>query len=473
MTSPQQNDPVMQALMEAFQFFQAGNAKRAISICEALHKENPNHPEIFNLLGIISYHTGEPKKAISNYQKAIEINPNKAEYFTNLGAAQNDLETYDDALESYEKAISLEPHSNSTRFNKAITLRTLGRIEEACDTYQEIIDSHPNTPKIQKGMSFHDMKNSFGPELAKAIYNRGLIDLRLGNYESGFADHELRWLQPGAQAIFPGFENIKMWDGTDLGNGSLLIYAEQGMGDVIQFIRYAPQISEMTGKILLKCHPPLHRLLSQLPKIEIVPPNTVPEKFSAFAPVMSLSYIFDSKTGTLPDESFLKAEASLIKKWSEHIDPGFNVGFVWGGSLDHMNEKNRSCTLRDFSIFFDLENINFYSLQVGRDTTELKSMIQKQPNLKDLGSLVSDFADTAAIIENLNLVILVDTSVAHLAGAMGKPTWVVLPFVPDWRWIKDRNDSPWYPSMKLFKQNEIGNWSEVFSRIKDELKQLI
>jgi Flp pilus assembly protein TadD len=462
-------DIVMQQLMQAFQIFQQGSVQEAFNICLDLQNKNPNHPEVYNLLGIISHHVGNNEKAIEMYQKAIKIEPEKAEYYSNLGAAQNQLEDFVEALSSYSKSIKLEPQNNTTRFNQAITQRMLGQIEEALSNYQKIIDSYKNVSEVKKGMSFNEMVNSFTPELAKAVYNRGLLKLRLGDYEQGFKDHELRWLQPGAQAIFKGFENIKMWDGRNLGDGSLLIYAEQGMGDVLQFVRYIDEISKRVGKIFLKCHPPLHSLLSRLPKVELVAPNTIPEHFDTFAPVMSLSFICDSTVDNIPNEPFLKSQPELVKKWKKEINDGFNVGFVWGGSLDHMNEKNRSCRLKDFSSLFDLEEISFYSLQVGRNTAELKKICEQKTNLKDLGSLVSDFDDTAAIIDNLDIIILVDTSVAHLAGALGKKTWIILPYVPDWRWLKDKNYTPWYPTMKLFRQETPGNWEDVFKRVKKEL----
>jgi hypothetical protein len=305
-------------------------------------------------------------------------------------------------------------------------------------------------------------------DYALAHWNLGLILLSLGDFQRGWAEYEWRWRRP-EYARHDHFKRPR-WDGTQLGRRRILLHTEQGFGDVIQFIRFVPKVVERGGKVILACHSELRRLLSKIEGVQqwIDPGETLPE-FDVHCPLMSLPKVFGTTVQTVPGQApYLAAGAELAERWRERVEglPGRKVGLAWAGRPGHGNDRNRSIRLNQLEKLGIVAGVSFVSLQKG------EAARQQTPGLTitDWTADLNDFADTAALIANLDLVIAVDTAVAHLAGALGKPVWVLLPFVPDWRWMLDREDSPWYPTMRLFRQPAIGDWETPISRIVEALK---
>lgn len=490
--SQKNDDAVVNTLMQALKLHTNGQNNEAIALAKNVQQANPNHPEVYSLLGIISHRTDKPDEAVKYHRKSIELNPNNGNYYSNLGASLNKSGNPAEAVEMYKKALEILPDAEQIYFNMAIALRALGRLEEAIECYEKVLQLNPNNTKAnynlgnaleaigqnEQALAYHEKVQKIDPTNAKARYNKALLNLRLGNLKEGFKDYELRWLQEDAHPFPERLRDAPIWDGRNLEGGSLLIYGEQGMGDVIQFIRYVKMAKEKygVGTIFVRCHPQLYSLLSTVKELDklLKDGEGMPE-FDAFTPILSLPHIMGTELSTIPAEiPYLSVTKSLIEKWSSELRSNdFKIGIIWAGAAGHKNDHNRSCPLSFFESLMDIPGTSFYSLQKGRGEQELAQAMTRRDNLFDMGSKVSDFADTAAIMEHLDLVISVDTSPAHLAGALGRLVWTLLPFVPDWRWLKDRDDSPWYPTMKLFRQEEIGNWNEVFKRIHGELEKLI
>jgi hypothetical protein len=263
------------------------------------------------------------------------------------------------------------------------------------------------------------------------------------------------------------------WDGGQLAGRTILLHAEQGFGDTLQFIRYLPLVQERGRQIVLECQPELRRLLqSNMPDMSIVSRGHALPPFDVQCPLMSLPRIFATDlTNIPPSVPHLEANADDIAVWrnrlAEHTAPA-KVGLVWAGNPDHANDRNRSVELASLAPLAEVPGVRFFSLQKGEAVSETNKLTTNM-DLTDTAAELMDFADTAALIANLDLIITVDTAVAHLAGAMGRPVWTLLPFVPDWRWLLNREDSPWYPTMRLFRQPTIGDWEAVFRRVAEEL----
>jgi tetratricopeptide (TPR) repeat protein len=489
--SLQTDKAIINRLTQALQIHLQGDHKQAQAICNQVLISYPDQPDALDLLGIISNKLGNFEEAIKYHRKAINSNPEKGFYYSNLGASLKKLDKPAEALEAYEKALEIGPINEQVYFNMAIALRALGRLDEAIACYEKVLEVNPehaganynlgnvlsDAGETEKALAHQEKVQNIAPQHAKAKYNKSLLNLRLGNLKEGFKDYEYRWLQGDAHSFPKGLENTPIWDGSDLNGGTLLIYGEQGLGDIIQFIRYISIVKaeKSVGRICVRCHQPLYSLLESIEEIdELVAPNTLPE-FDAFIPILSLPHIMGTELDTIPANTpYLSAPPDKTKKWAEKTSQGkLKIGIVWAGNAGHKNDHNRSCPLALFESLMDLPETVFYSLQKGRGEEELAQAITRHKNLIDLGIKINDFADTAAIMENLDIVISVDTSPVHLAGALNKKVWTLLPFVADWRWLSDRDDCPWYPSMKLFRQAKVNDWPDVFRRIKEELVEIL
>ena len=293
------------------------------------------------------------------------------------------------------------------------------------------------------------------PNFPEAHENLGMILLLYGNLRTGFAEYEWRCqTKKYLRRSFP----YPLWDGSDLQGQKIILICDQGYGDAIQFIRYVPLITELDGKIIVVCQEPLLRLFSTVAGIEQLIIEAIVE-FDVHAPLMSLPHLMGTTLDTIPAQiPYLTAPKPYPFILQSPAETYLKVGIVWAGSPGNQNDRNRSCNFSDFSSILKIPGIAFYSLQKGSEITNLGGV-------QDLSGKLNDFADTSAIIEQLDLVITVDTSVAHLAGALGKPVWVLLSFVADWRWMLEREDSPWYPTMRLFRQTQPGDWNGVFEKV--------
>lgn len=431
-----------------------GKLQEAEFLYRKILEVNPNNADALHLLGVIAHQTGKHEDAVRDIGKAIQLNPNVAFYYGNLGMAYDALEKEEESAKNFIKALEIDPKYNKAylaHYNLGIFYMDRKKINEAIEHYDKAIELN---------------KNFF-----EAYWNRGIALLLLGRFKEGFEGYEYRFKKenPTDSRVF----DKPKWDGSSLNGKRILILAEQGFGDNINFARYAQLVKDKGGHIILECKKELIRLFENLSGIDefaIKGKNVSDIKFDFYIHLMSLPGIFNTNLDNVPNKSaYLEADSKLVQKFKTKLkNDKFKIGIVWAGNPKQENDKNRSTGFEKFKILKGISKIELVSLQVGEALRQLndKSVI-------DMSNEITDFADTAAIIANLDLVISVDTSVAHLAGAMGKPVWMLLSYVHDWRWLLDRKDSPWYPSMRLFRQPKLGDWDFVFNDVCNELRNLL
>ena len=409
----------------------------------------PNYAKAHNKLGTVLRKQGNLERALISYQKAIAIKPNYSDAYYNLGITFGQQEKFDTAIKYYQQAIALNPDPEIYN-NLAVTFQKQRKITEAIANYQRAIELRS--------------------DYAEAHKNLGMALLLSGEMQQGLAELEWRW-QCGTFAKEKSAYDLgkPLWDGGDLQGRKILLYSEQGMGDAIQFIRYVPLVKEKGASVIVECQKPLLRLFQTVPEIDrVVERGTELPEFDVQASLMTLPHILGTTLDNIPAQiPYLQGGAGETPAPRENQET-LKVGIVWGTKSGHPTAKDRSCKLSDFSPILEIKDITFYSLQKGEQVAEIAAL--RQDNLINLDEQLQDFADTAAAIAQLDLIITVDTAVAHLAGALGKATWVLLPFVPDWRWMLDNSDTPWYPTMRLFRQEKAKDWSEVFVSVRKALE---
>ncbi len=440
-------------------------------------------------LGNVLLGLNRPGDAVPVYETAIRLNGNFVLAHANLGMALKNSDRLEEAVASHRRAVELAPGDASSHVGLGVALRESGRAGDAVRAYRKAVELNPGhgPAHVNLGIALID-QNDVGsalevllravemgaepgsflgpPDHATAQKNLGLSMLMRGDLADGARFYEWRWK---TREFKPRGFGQPLWDGAGFVGKTLLLHAEQGLGDVIQFARYGAPASRLGGRVVVECQPELFRLLQGLEGIDqLVRKGDELPPFDLHAPVFSLLHLMETGLESVPGPSpYLRAEEDDLKAWRERLgNPGSRprVGLVWAGSPVHRNDRNRSMPLSLLAPLLEGAQADFYSLQVGPAAAQLAEL-DSPGRITDLTSFVSDFADTAAFVECLDLVITVDTAVAHLAGGLGKPVWVLLPFAPDWRWMLERNDSPWYPSMRLFRQPGSGDWAPVIERV--------
>jgi hypothetical protein len=298
----------------------------------------------------------------------------------------------------------------------------------------------------------------------------------MGHFEQGWPSYEWRWKCKEFGSMPP--LRAPLWDGSPLDGRTILIHAEQGLGDTLQFIRYVPLVQQRGGRVIMMCQPPLMRLLAHCPGIErLIPHGETPPEIDLHVPLLSLPKLLGTTVESVPaDGPYLDADSDLVEIWRHRLAayPGFKIGIAWQGNPKFRLDRIRSIPLAQFAPLADVPGVHLLSLQKGAGGEQLAAPERRFP-VTDLGCQLDEttgaFMDTAAVMKNLDLVITSDTSIAHLAGALGVPVWVALNDVPDWRWLLNRDDSPWYPPMRLFRQRRTGHWEDVFDRIAEALRE--
>ncbi len=401
------------------------------------------------------------------------------------GAALHDLGRYEEAVASYRNALDSAPDMGEIHNNLGNSLLALGHFAEAADCFfraAAILKTSP-VPLAAGATALQALGRIAEAEAAcrKAIlldsafasahWNLALNLLLQGRYEEGWQEYEWRWRKPDFTSPCR-HTDIPLWDGSPLEGRTILLHAEQGFGDAIQFIRYAPLVAERGGTVVIECHPQLVRLFQSVAGVHsVVPFGAVLPPFSCQAPLLSLPGIFGTTLQNIPSvHPYLFANAELRLKWSTLMSAyqkNSRIGLVWVGKK--YPDPLRSCPLAELALLLSVNNVTFFSLQLGEEAVH-KNPPSSSVNLVDLTGQINDFADTAALIEQLDLVISIDTAVAHLAGAMGKQVYLMLPFAPDWRWLLERTDSPWYQNTQLFRQKPPGDWAEVITRVQAALE---
>ena len=466
-------------------FHKQSRFEEAIASYEQALTLNPNSYEASNNLGAALEMQGKVDEAISCYQKFLTLKPNDARAYYNLGRAFQSQGKVDEAIPYYQQALSLDSNQPIAHNNLGYALQSQGFLEEAQSCYQQAFKLDSNYAKahynfgvllMEKGnfseaIACFNRAIEINPDYADAHWNRGLILLLWGEYERGFAEYEWRWLRE--QTPRRSFTQ-PLWSGEELQGRTILLYAEQGFGDTIQFIRYAPIVQQRGGIVVVECQQALVRLLTTVAGInKIVAYGTILPEFDVHAPLLSLPYILGTTLETVPAQiPYLHHDQ--FDSFKIEDNSRLKVGLVWSGNPEYPENYKRSFSLNHFKDILNTPGIDFYSLQKGPQVAELKQLseLEKVP-LQDLSSILHDFACTAAVIAQLDLIITVDTAVAHLAGALGRPVWVLLAFNPEWRWLLKRSDSAWYPSMRLFRQQQPGDWPEVLARILIALQELV
>lgn len=373
------------------------------------------------------------------------VTPCKPEEWFSLGVAFTEAQRYNDAELCFRQTLTHTPASLETFLNLGYVLDMLGRSEEALQCYESVL--------------------AISPQNAKTRYNRAAHLLRAGDLVNGFADYEFRF------AAIKGADNRNYsqprWDGSPLKGRSILVYCEQGLGDALMFARYLPLLSRLGARVILEVQEPLIRLLSLVEGVEnVVAKSSTPPVTDVHIPLLSLPFMFQTTLDSIPNQvPYISPPDDLVATWRARVSQSsrtLNVGLVWTGKAHPY--PNRSCSPEHLAPLLSLPGVCFYSLQVGDQERNPLSR-EYVDAVVDLTREVRDFADSAALIANLDLVVTIDTAVAHLAGALGKPVWVMLPAAADWRWLLDRNDSPWYPSMRLFRQPQAGDWATVVNEV--------
>lgn len=427
---------------------EAGRLDEALAVYRDASKRHPNHPGIHNNLGNVlklARHLGEAAVA---YRRVTELAPGAAEAWRNLAATLKDLGEVAEAEALCRKAHAMAP-------GDAVVLDTLGNILMAAGQADE-------------GLACYDRALSLRPDFAAAHGNRSMALLLKGEFERGWEDYEWRWQAETFTSVRRDFARPR-WNGSALAGRTILLHAEQGMGDAIQFARYVPLVAARGGAVVLACQPELVRLFQTLRgTARVVSYDEIPN-FDCHLPLMSLPRLFGTRPDTIPaDIPYLGVDADLARRWSERIDrtPGLKVGIVWQGNPAQRVNRARSCPTRLIGGLAAVPAVRLFSLQKESGADGIPD------GVVDLGRDFTDFADTAAAISRLDAVVSVCTSVVHLAGALGCPTLVMLGHAADWRWLQDREDSPWYPSARLFRQSSPDDWPGVIDRIAKALADL-
>jgi tetratricopeptide (TPR) repeat protein len=442
----------------------------------------------YHNLGNTFQKKNQPDEAIIYYQKALQLNPKSSDTYFNLGTAFTEKGQYDKAIDNFQKALQLNPKNSEAYYNLGITLTEKGKYEEAIASYKNALQMNPNNAKVCNNLGITYMGKGHVDEAiscyrksiqidsgdAEAHWNLSLALLLSGNFKEGWKEYEWRLkVKEFHQRIF----SQPLWDGSEILGRTILLYSEQGFGDTLQFIRYAPLIAQRGVKVIVECQKELYSLVQTVDGVEQVIVRGAPlPDFEVRCPLLSLPFILGTTLENIPSSiPYIKIEKLLKDKWLIKIqndDSKVKIGLVWSGNPIDREDRNRSFALEVFSTLSQFENINVYSLQFGEAAKQTKNP-PKGLKIMDYTNDICDFSDTAALIDNLDLVISVDTAVAHLAGALGKPVWTLLPFAPDWRWLLNREDSPWYPTMRLFRQSKHGDWKSVIAEVSDELQILI
>jgi tetratricopeptide (TPR) repeat protein len=455
-------------------------------------KINPNNAEVCNKLGMTLQRQGKLNEAEKECRRAIAINNKYADSYVGLGIIMRKQGKLNEAEKSYRKAIEINPHYINAHFNMGNLLQKQGRLDESEKSYRQLLKIDPNYIDAYCNLGFIqiqqkrllDAEKNFckaleiDPDHDNTLWNESLLRLLQGNFETGWKKYEHRF-QIKEFRNFAKFQpddfDKPQWRGEDINGKTILIYYEQGFGDVIQFIRYVPLVADYGAKILLIVQSAIKSLFMNIPCVENV--FTIKEDLPHFdfqSPLMSLPLAFNTTIDTIPaDVPYLFADPECKKNWKTIISNQkgkLKVGIFWSSRAKTYHNKQRNIPLSLLKSLFKTQKINFISLQ--KDLQKGDAEILKSfDNVYNIGENFKNFNDTAAVISQLDMVIAVDTAVAHLAGALAIPTWVMLPFVPDWRWLLDREDSPWYPTMKLFRQKKLGDWKSVISMAANDLSE--
>jgi Flp pilus assembly protein TadD len=518
---------IQQSFDLALQHHQAGRLQEAERLYRQVLAQQPEHLDALNNLGVLAHHVGRNDLAVGLIRRAIALRLDYPEAHSNLGSILADKGQLDEAIAACRVAIALRPDYAEAHSNLANALRDKGRLDEAIAAYGQAIVLKPdfaeahnklggalnekgqvdeaiaayhqaialnhnfpeahsnlgnalrNKGQFQEAVAAYRQAIALRPDFAEAHYNLGSMLLAWGNFQPGWEEYEWRWKCKGFPSPARNFAQAQ-WDGCPLEARTLLLYAEQGLGDAIQFIRYLPLVAQRGGRIIIECQAELQRLFQTMAGIcQVVAFGQPLPAFDLHCPLLSLPRVFGTNLANIPHiVPYLSPDPALVDAWSRTLgspDGRLRVGLAWAGSPRFKGDRTRSLNLQQLAPLAaaaearpTARGVKFYSLQKDAAGEQAKNP-PVGLELVDLGPKLNDFADTAAVMSLMDLIITTDTSVPHLAGALARPVWVMLQFMPDWRWLWDRDDSPWYPTMRLFRQPRIGDWDSVIARVVEAL----
>ena len=464
---------------------QRKNHQSAIDYLDRALTIKPDYAEAYNNRGTALQELKRLEEALASYDQALRIKPDYAEAYSNRGNALRELKRLDEALANYDQALRIKPNYAEAYSNRGNALRELKRLDEALANYDQALRIKPNyaeaysnrgnalreLKRLDEALASYDQALRIKPNYAEAHWNESLCRLLKGEFEAGWQKYEWRWLRRDRTEL-PRSYPQPLWLGKeDLAGKTVLLYGEQGFGDTLQFSRYVRHVAALGAEIVLEVPGALLPLFSELEgKPTLVTKRSSLPAFDFHCPLMSLPLAFKTGLADIDGAPHLRVPEDRLTAWKTRISAAGTprVGLVWSGSAVHKNDSNRSISLGEFKHLL-VNGPAFFCLQKEireSDQIALKSL----PMVRTFASDLTDFADTAALVSLMDVVITVDTSVAHLAGALGKKVWILLPYVPDWRWLLDRSDSPWYDSATLFRQPKIGDWASVIDTVRQRLQ---
>lgn len=510
-----------QALTVASDLHRGGRLDEAEGLYRQILAVRPDDPDALHLLGVVRRRRGDGAGAVALIERAVALRPDFIPAYTNFANALADvgqddaaiailrqgtglapadvglwwalgnrlwhLDRYDEAEQAYRRVLALQPDHFDAGFNLGVSYQKLGRLDEAKAVFAAMVALAPEHAGAVNSLGnvlrdrgdpaaalpFHRRALALDPDFHEARKCLAISLLANGDLRDGFQEYEGRRLVPdGRTPQLPRPE----WNGEPLAGRTVLLYCEQGLGDTIHFIRYAPLVRACGGRVVFGCQPALTRLLRSVEGIdELVPTAEVLPPFDLHLPLLSVPRVLGTTLATVPSRvPYITAEPDLVAHWGQRLGPREGcrrIGLVWAGNAQYGADRRRSLSLDRLRPLMAVPGNRFFGLQLGDGRRDLETG-DLPPGFVDLASGIDDFADTAAIMANLDLVVSVDTSVAHLAGAMGRPVWILVPFASDWRWLKGRMDSPWYPTARLFRQPAPGDWTSVIVSLEMALRAI-
>lgn len=465
-----------------------GSFDEAAAACERALAQDPAFAKAHVNRGVIFEQQDDIAAAISAYRRAIAAAPGEADGHANLAVALHKTGAIDEALAASRRAVALAPQHPLVCSNLGAILLSKGEIDEALAVSDHAVALAPehalvrsnhaaillNKGEIDAALAMSHRAVALAPQHPTIRFNHSHLLLLCGDFQNGFSDYRWRRRCAGLFSSKPRF-SAPEWQGGSFAGRTLLLFAEQGIGDALQFIRYLPMVAAKGGDILLHVQAALVPLLRQLQGVTVVSHGAPLPPFDLQMSLMDLPHVFGTTLGSIPAGiPYLRADPAGVETWRRAFRDvaALKVGIVWAGSPIHKADRYRSLAAEAVLPRLVMPGVQLYSLQKEPRAADAPVIAGLGADVIDLAPALGDFADTAAAVAALDLVISVDTSAVHLAGAMGRPAWVLLPYAQDWRWLRDREDSPWYPSLRLFRQEKPQAWDGVLSRVATELAQL-
>jgi tetratricopeptide (TPR) repeat protein len=459
----------------------ADSDRRAIAL-------RPGYADAHNACGLALKALGQVEAALASYEQALSLNPALAEAWNNRGLVLQEMKKYDEALASFDKALALEPGASEIWNNRGAALDYLRRTDEALASYDKSLALDPDFADAwsNRGVTLGDMGRraealesyeraiAVNPDHADAHWNMSLCALQLGDFEKGWAGHEWRWKVANLGLLQRGFAS-PLWLGKESLQGkTILLHQDQGFGDALHFCRYIPALHAQGARVLLEVRGPLVNLLAGLDgAAQVIAYGDTLPAFDCHCPLGSLPAAFRTDLDTIPlAGGYLRASAEKREQWSALLGAprGLRIGLAWSGNRQHKNDHNRSIALAALATALPA-GLEYISLQKEVSDAD-RAFLRTRPDIRTFGDQLRDFSDTAAFCELVDVIVSVDTSIAHVAGAMARPVWILLPANPDWRWMLERDDSPWYGTARLYRQERAGDWQSVFDKVRAGLAAL-